>query len=45
LVGLDGLRDVRNEEDLDVLLKPHLFSLGWGRNTKGGNRFGVDLAG
>ncbi|KAJ7795883.1 hypothetical protein B0H14DRAFT_95785 [Mycena olivaceomarginata] len=45
LVELDGLRDVRNEDDLDVLLKPHLFSLGWGRNTKGGNRFGVDLAG
>jgi hypothetical protein len=45
LVELDGLRDVRNEEDFDVLLKPHLFSLGWGRNTMGGNRFGVDLAG
>ncbi|KAJ6540342.1 hypothetical protein B0H19DRAFT_1381528 [Mycena capillaripes] len=42
-VEIEGLRDVRKEEDLDVLLEPYLFGLGWGSNTKGGNRFGIDV--
>jgi hypothetical protein len=43
-VELEGLRQVRKEEDLDVLLQPYLFELGRSRNMMGGNRFGVDLA-
>ncbi|KAJ7895150.1 hypothetical protein B0H14DRAFT_3854062 [Mycena olivaceomarginata] len=30
-VELEGLKEVRKEEDLDVLLRQYLFSLGWGR--------------
>ncbi|KAJ6601512.1 hypothetical protein B0H10DRAFT_2230542 [Mycena sp. CBHHK59/15] len=42
-VELEGLQRVRREADLDVLLEPYLFRLGWGSNTQGGSRFGVDL--
>ncbi|KAJ7829558.1 hypothetical protein B0H13DRAFT_1916481 [Mycena leptocephala] len=42
--GHDGpARGLRNEKNLDLLLEPHLFGPGWGRNTMGGNRFGVDV--
>ncbi|KAF7295558.1 hypothetical protein MIND_01095800 [Mycena indigotica] len=44
-VEVEGLRDVRREEDLDVLLAPYRFGLGWGSNTKGGQRFGIDITG
>ncbi|KAJ6546639.1 hypothetical protein DFH09DRAFT_1367184 [Mycena vulgaris] len=42
-VELEGLRSVRHEADLDVLLEPHAFRLRWGSNTNGGNRFGIDI--
>ncbi|KAJ7665602.1 hypothetical protein B0H17DRAFT_1184527 [Mycena rosella] len=42
-VELEGLRSVKREEDLDTLLEPYAFRLGWGNNTQGGNRFGIDL--
>ncbi|KAJ6568118.1 hypothetical protein B0H10DRAFT_2109910 [Mycena sp. CBHHK59/15] len=44
LVALPELRWVRNEADLDRLLEPYEFQLGWGSNTQGGSRFGVDIA-
>ena len=43
-VELEGLRQVRREQDLDVLLEPCTFTLGSGRSRMGGNRFGVDIA-
>jgi hypothetical protein len=43
-VELEGLAQVRREQDLDVLLEPYTFSLGVGRDAKEQNRFGVDVA-
>jgi hypothetical protein len=41
---LEGLDSVRSESDLDKVLEPHKFMLGWGNNQRGGSRFGVDIA-
>ncbi|KAJ7181338.1 hypothetical protein C8R43DRAFT_941181 [Mycena crocata] len=42
-VELEELRTVRNERDLERILDVHQFQLGWGNNSKGGMRFGVDI--
>ncbi|KAJ6543047.1 hypothetical protein B0H19DRAFT_1172654 [Mycena capillaripes] len=42
-VELSELRGVRNAADLDRVLEPYEFQLGWGNNPKGGMRFGVDV--
>ncbi|KAF7372630.1 TLDc domain-containing protein [Mycena venus] len=42
-VELDALQDVRQEADLDVVLEPYAFRLGWGSNGRGGSRFGIDV--
>jgi hypothetical protein len=42
-VQLEGLHKVREEADLDRLLEPYEFQLGWGNNPNGGTRFGVDI--
>ncbi|KAJ7221481.1 hypothetical protein GGX14DRAFT_429821 [Mycena pura] len=42
-VELEELQKVGHESDLDVVLEPYLFQLGWGNNPKGGMRFGVDI--
>ncbi|KAJ6606979.1 hypothetical protein B0H10DRAFT_2308671 [Mycena sp. CBHHK59/15] len=42
-VELDGLQLVQREADLNVLLEPYTFRLGWESNVRGGNRFGVDI--
>ncbi|KAF8185297.1 hypothetical protein K438DRAFT_1974009 [Mycena galopus ATCC 62051] len=42
-VELAELQKISDEADLDRILEPYEFQLGWGRNPKGGMRFGVDI--
>jgi hypothetical protein len=42
-VELKGLRGVRTEAELERVLEPYKFEIGWGPNPKGGTRFGVDI--
>ncbi|KAJ6595192.1 hypothetical protein DFH09DRAFT_1305869 [Mycena vulgaris] len=42
-VELQELRDVKDEAELERLLEPYEFQLGWGNNPSGGLRFGVDI--
>ncbi|KAJ7861859.1 hypothetical protein B0H14DRAFT_3616021 [Mycena olivaceomarginata] len=42
-VELKDLKTIRNEAELDRVLEPYEFQLGWGNNPKGARRFGVDI--
>ncbi|KAJ7063804.1 hypothetical protein C8F01DRAFT_1229445 [Mycena amicta] len=42
-VEIPELGRVRNEAELDAVVAPYDFVLGWGENSGGGRRFGVDV--